>query len=288
MMHCKWVEDHLSDYIDHELDLSSNEQVDAHVAGCEHCQTILAGYRSMGTCIKASNPPVSTDAIWDRITCQLDSSSAKVVRGPSSIGSSWGPFRRLQNVPWSPLLLALAASIAILFLALRPFSEKDPERQGLAHDQHGLAVDFRDILALASTSPQQTIDLLVNRYDGKEMGLEETEQALGFEPTLFQTIPNGFKLVSNHVLNMPCCKCSATLCQQEDGTAFIVLEHREEQPVWFGDAPAIQTQCGAKTCKIVESSGHLAISWKNENRRLTLLGATDLTAVQRWITSIQL
>lgn len=297
MMNCKWVEDHLSDYIDAELDSSSSEQVDAHVACCEHCRKSLSGYRSMGAWMKASEPIADTEAIWHRITCQFESPSTTIVRGlPSleaargtpAIGAPQGSFSKRPNVPWPPLLMVLAATFAFLFFAIRPLSERVWDRHGAAHVRHELAVDFTDILQLAGAEPKQAMDVLIDRYDGKEMGQEETEQALGFEPTLFQTIPDGYKLVSTHVLNMPCCICSATLCQREDGMTLIVLEHREDQAVWFGDAPSIQTQCGGRSCKIVESTGHLAISWQNENHHFTLLGATDLTEVSRWIESISL
>lgn len=285
MIQCKWVEDNLSDYIDKEIDSETCEQVDTHVACCDHCQAFLFNYRSMGVWMKASQPIANTDAIWDRIAVQLDTSSFSGTKGANSFGSPRGLFSRAQNVPWSPLLMTLAASIAVLLLVLRPFSERDPAGHGLVHNQHERVVDLRNILKLARTDPKQTIELLVDRYDGKEMGNEEAERVLEFKPSLFQTIPDGYKLVSTHVLNMPCCKCSAILCQREDGMGLIVLEHREDQPVWFGDAPSIQTQCGGKSCQIVEAAGHLAISWKNENRHFTLLGATDLTEVNRWIES---
>ncbi|MCU0713814.1 MAG: hypothetical protein MUC43_17280 [Pirellula sp.] len=60
--------------------------------------------------------------------------------------------------------------------------------------------------------------------------------------------------------------------------------------MWFGDSPSIETQCAGKTCKIVESesAGQLAVSWKSEDRQLTMIGANDISEVNQWVASMKL
>ena len=217
---------------------------------------------------------VDTDAVWEQVAVRLD--SAEVV--PISA--------KATNKRWGYAVLATAASISLVWFVARPNTSK--EHGDDVHQHSSLAVDFQDVFRLTKTEPKAAIAKLVAKYQGQELSQPAATGYLGYEPALFKSVPEGFARVSTHILNMPCCKCSATLCERSDGTSLIVFEHKEEQPVWFGDSPSIKTQCSGTTCKIVESAGQLAVSWKNQDRQLTVLGANDLSEVNQWIVSMKL
>ena len=83
-------------------------------------------------------------------------------------------------------------------------------------------------------------------------------------------------MASMHVLKMPCCVCSATLCLRTDGSPIVVFEHKEQQPTWFGKTQSIMTRCFDKQCQVVEMAKHLAATWRHGDRHLTIIGAEGL------------
>ena len=70
--------------------------------------------------------------------------------------------------------------------------------------------------------------------------------------------------------------------------SLIVFEHKDEKPVWFEDLPAIETQCSETQCRIIESAGQLAVSWRQKERQYTLIGATDIAEVSQWVDTLKL
>ena len=274
-MNCDWIEDRLSGYVDKEVGDEDRRQIEVHCDHCEGCRTMVSQYMSIGRLLRQSEQRVDTDAVWERVAVQLE--NAQVV----SISTKTG------NRNWVYAILATAASISLLWFVARDNTSTEHSENG-SHQHSALAVDFREVFRLTKTEPKAAIAKLVAKYQGQELNQTSTTDYLRYEPALFKSVPEGFLRVSTHVLNMPCCKCSATLCERSDGTSLIVFEHKDEQPLWFGDAPSIETQCSGTTCKIVESAGQLAVSWKNQDRQLTVVGANDLAEVNQWVASMKL
>ena len=274
-MNCDWIEDRLSAYLDGELAGEDRERIELHLEQCEGCRSAVSQSQAIGTLMRQSESRVDTDAVWEQFSARLD--ERKIA--PMSM--------KTNPKYWGYAMLATAASIALVWFAARSSLLTD-HGDDLAHQHESLAVDFQDVFASANSEPKTAIAKLVAKYQGQELDQTAATKYLGYEPSLFQSVPDGFTRVSTHVLNMPCCKCSATICARKDGTSLIVFEHKEEQPVWFGDSPSIETQCGGKTCKIVESAGQLAVSWKNEDRQLTVIGANDIAEVNQWVETMKL
>ncbi len=273
-MNCNWVEDRLSAYIDSELAIDEIRHVEQHCSACEKCQAMVSEYQAIGTLIRQSEPRVDTEEVWERVAARLDDNSIAPIS------------KRALPQSWVYGLLATAASIALIWIVAK--NNSSSEYGDESHKHAALAVDFQDVVRLAKTEPKAAIAMLVLKYQGKELDPKATADYLGYEPAIFKKSPEGFARVSTHVLNMPCCKCSASICERSDGTSLIVFEHKDEQPVWFGDSPSIETQCSGKSCKIVESVGHLAVSWKNQDRQLTMIGARDIDEVNQWVASMGL
>ncbi len=279
-MNCDVVAEHLSAYIDKELEAVACQQIEDHVAQCGTCRGLMSEYLAIGSLMRRSERMVDTEAVWEHVSHKLESPAVTL----ASRESRWNGWTKRYGVS----VLAAAAAILLLVPALRYVSSNQRRTANALHNHAALAVEFADVFRSARTEPQLALAKLSSKYDGRELDTEEATKYLGYEPALFKQVPEGFTRVSTHVLNMPCCKCSATICERSDGTSLIVFEHRDEQPVWFGDSPAIETQCAGMPCKIVESAGQLAVSWRTQDRQMTIVGADDLAEVNHWVTSLKL
>ena len=278
-MNCESVSTRLSEFMDGELDSASTDQISLHISACASCQNELQSFQRIGEWMRAEEVTVDTEATWNRIESALPTKKRTITR---------------SLVIWAVPSLAVAASLVFVFanLDIKPFVDrdiaKDASHNEHVHDRNSLAVDFRQVIDLAQASPQQAIFSLIDKYQGQQLDADEATKFVGYRPSLFNNVPSGFNRVSTHVLNMPCCKCTASICARQDGHSLIIFEHKDEQPVWFGDLPAIETHCSGTQCRIIESAGQLAVSWKQKDRQFTMMGAADLAEVSLWIENMRL
>ena len=278
-MNCESVSEKLSAYLDGELSTSDELSIRGHLDSCESCRLDLEQFIAIGGLIRRTEAADEHVPAWEAFEHQVDGANLVRLRRP------------LSRSTWVYGALATAASFGLLWLAvsnMRNSGRDEHEQAGAGHVHDSLAVDFGEFFQSAQSNPKSAIGRLVAKYQGKELDRTATIDYLGYEPALFQSLPVGFTRTSTHVLNMPCCRCSATICQRQDGTSLFVFEHKDEQPVWFGSASSIETKCAGKPCRIVESAGNLAVTWKNKGRQLTLIGAKDITEVSKWIESLSM
>jgi len=147
------------------------------------------------------------------------------------------------------------------------------------HAHPELAADFDQFLEQFQADPAAAQDILLAKYDGRRVDLSEATRQLGYRPAVAAGLPPGYAVESMYVLDMPCCKCLKTVCRRDGGKMFAIFEHEEEQHVWFGDRPRIDTQCNSQPCSLVEANETLVASWQNRQRRLTVVGVADLDEV---------
>ncbi len=272
-MKCQVAASKLSALLDEELDLSELSQVRQHVAGCEFCREEIRRLEQLGEALRSSEALVDINSMWSSIERRLE-----VARPQSSF---W--FRSSQT-GW-----AIAASALFILVGIAWLLQSNVRLgKDIEHNHTSLAVDFQPAIELVSTDPVKALQKLVEKYQGKQLSGDETAKYLGYQPATSKSVPNGFKLVSTHVLDMPCCKCSASICQRVDGSSLIVFEHKYEQPLWFGKSSSTVEQCAGVECRIVESAGQLAVSWRRGQRQFTMTGATDRSEVEKWIQTMDL
>lgn len=275
-MNCKDVTDKLSQFMEGELDSAMHERMSLHIESCDSCKKELECFRRIGVWMREVEVPVDTEVAWERIEAAIPSTR--------KLNDRW-------SLKWVVPALALAASVGFVMARIVWFPTDRTNlssHEHAAHDHDSLAVDFRNVIDFAQSEPQRAISSLVEKYDGKPLDAEAATKYIGYRPALFSSLPDGFQRVSTHVLNMPCCKCTATVCQRPNGTSLIMFEHKDEQPVWFGDLPSIETQCSGKQCRIVESAGQLAVSWRQNDRQFTMIGAMDVVEINQWVETLKL
>ena len=275
-MNCNDISDKLSKFMDGELDSILSERMCLHIDSCDSCKKNLESYRRIGVWMQEVEIPVDTEVVWSRIEAAI----------PSKLRTNdrW-------LLKWVVLALTLAASLGFVMARVTWFPANETSQLSHEHAIHkhdSLAVDFRNVIDLAQSDPQRAISSLIEKYEGRSFDAESATKYIGYRPALFSSMPDGFQRVSTHVLNMPCCKCTATVCRRSSGTSLIVFEHKDEQPVWFGDLPSIETHCSGTQCRIIESAGKLAVSWRQRDRQFTIIGATDVDEVSQWVESMRL
>ena len=153
------------------------------------------------------------------------------------------------------------------------------------HDE--LAADFDQYLESFNHDPVAAQNVLLVKYDNRPVDVAEATEQLGYRPAVAAGLPTGYSLESMYVLDMPCCKCLKTLCRRDDGKMFAIFEHEEEQPIWFGDRPRIDTQCNGCACSVIGADQGLVVSWQSNERQLTVVEAHDLQEVTDLVAHFQ-
>jgi len=145
---------------------------------------------------------------------------------------------------------ALAASI-LLIVRLTTRTNSDSVAHNHIHsltNNADIAIGFEKLLDGEASQPIAALNSLSKTFDGREAAIDESETELGYEPSISQALPSGVKLVSNRILKLPPCNCTAdecscgsarcicaaSLCKRVDGSEFLVIEHCETQNVSFG------------------------------------------------------
>ncbi len=264
-MDCLTAKNHLSGYYDGELTVAVAALVRAHIDACADCRNELAAFERMGTLVLTADVPVSSSRLWGRIVILLENSPRPYpafTPGPSGI-----QFR---------VTAVVLAACLLLGLGIWRFGHWN----GKDHDDHAeMAVNLGEMISGFASDPVAAIDRLSTHYQGVEVSLETAESLLGYRPAIGNSLPEGYQLTSTRVLKMPCCTCSVSICARQDGSTFVVFEHNEEQPRWFGDARSISAKCGGRECSVVEMPEQLAVTWKSGMRQLTAIGVEGLEEV---------
>jgi hypothetical protein len=258
-MNCHEIRDQLSALMDKELNAELERQVCDHVGSCEACSTELRSFARMSELVRSgihSTPPLNA---WDHLSHRLDQ-QYPMPRPP----------RRTNQ--WNILIAACAALLGGVGYTLWLMSHA-------GHDHAETSAKVRQVFEAHADDPARMLAELSDDYAGQEVPMEKAEALLGYLPAANRLRHGTFQLSSTHVLKMPCCVCSATLCKRADGSSFLVFEHTEEQHVWFGDAPSISTKCGEIDCTCIQVAKGLALTWKEGARQITVVGLTSIDEV---------
>jgi hypothetical protein len=275
-MECVKIQELLSAYHDEELSLEERSSVAQHAQVCPRCREELAVFEQMSIMAKGLDEPEPRGRIWAGIEAALDANPADrtVVRckGQTSHRARW----------WLGLLTTAAlvlVTTGVIWITTTTWHAPGHHKE--------IAADFDRYLESFSHDPLAAQNILLAKYDSRPVSFAEATDELGYRPAVAGGLPPGYSLESMYVLNMPCCKCLQTLCRRDDGELFAIFEHDEEQPIWFGDRPRIDTQCNGCECSVIGVDQELVASWKSNARQLTMVGAHDLKEISDLIAHFQ-
>jgi hypothetical protein len=258
-MNCPQTQELLSAYYDGELPAGDHNSVADHLAQCEVCAEMVAGYGRLSQ-LSARSCASEPTGDWNELERRLAAAPSR------SVGVARG--RTLG-------LLATAAVILIAVVVRLVDQREAVDRPPV----DAFALNFDRYLESFAQSPLAAQDALLANYRGEEADVASAAQLVGFIPAAHDP-PEGFAVARVYVLHMPCCRCPEIVLQRPDGTCLTVFEHRTHQPWHASGHPAIHATCWGREAWIVEGANHLlAASWESNPRNLTIVGARDLQEI---------
>lgn len=267
-MNCPEVKELLSDYYDAELSSDERERVAAHLSNCPDCSDELACYGELSGMVQRLPASVPSQLGWQHFevllggqeTVKVTDRAAGIKRPPRR---SWFSYRGLRPA------IAVAALLLLAFgwFAIAPW---------FGHGSHNLlAADIQQYVKEFQHDPQVAQQVLMTRYDGQRVRLDEAVQRVSYQPAVANGLPKEYTVDSMYVLRMPCCDCLQTICQRSDGSKFAIFEYGEEQPVSAGARTGGMAQCRGENCCLVQTDDQFSSSWKKGERHISVVGTRD-------------
>jgi anti-sigma factor RsiW len=279
------VKELLSAYHDGELASDVHDAVAKHLESCPDCAALLGSFQQLSDLTEQLMNPDAPDQ-WAAIEEQLVSTSA-TPRIAGEQAPRFSPNGRPDSGRRrfaSPLWLAAAATLLIA-VGFGAYFNWPPSMD--RHDKQ-LAATFGKFLNHFESDPQAAEQVLLASYEGEEVDLPAAAKAIGYQPAVARGLPPGYRVDAVYVLNMPCCKCTQIVCRRDGGGQIAVFEHEVDQPVWFGDRPAIEGRCCDKPTRIVEVDNNLlAATWRSDNRYITVIGARDVEEITQLVSHFE-
>jgi hypothetical protein len=194
------------------------------------------------------------------------------------------------------LLIAVGAPLWLRYQSRRPNAAGSP-----------VALQFDAFLQQLSRDPSSAQNVLLTRFNGRQVDLQEIESTLGYTPIAGDAVPEGYVVNGVYLLEMPKCNCAKANCGKDGkchcggkcacsqvvyrnvaGRTVSVFEHDEPNSAWFGERPAIRCQCNGVPTELVQiDSEQLAATWKRGDRYVTLVGAQNLEEVKNVMEHLQ-
>lgn len=261
-MNCSDTLQLFSPFYDGELPADVRASVESHIQACAACARELSEFQAISVLVNSIPEPRPADGAWQELVSKLDSAKTVSTIVPLSTGRTW--FNK--NV-----LLAVVA-LLVIGVGLAFFLER------YEHDNH-MAVNFDHYLKEFVHDTKQAQEVLVSAYPNQTIDLEQAAQQLKYKPAATKELPDGYALDSVQVFEMPCCKCIQCIYKNVDNSTLVLFEHDTDQPIWFGERPAITCQCNGTSTRIVTYGDQLAASWPSGKRHLTLIGVHDTKQV---------
>jgi hypothetical protein len=137
---------------------------------------------------------------------------------------------------------------------------------------------------LLNRDPAAAQPTLLAAYHGKPVSADQAAQELGYMPVSLRRNPDGYRLHSAYLLDMPCCRCMQALYERGDGQIVAVFEKSPDQPLAFGDCPTICTRCNGQACQLTQLDGRLVVSCQVADRQLAIVGAENMDEAHTLLT----
>jgi len=272
-MNCSEVQELLSAYHDGELLDEQRSRLASHLEKCSDCTKKLAGFGKLSAMVDGLDSPVPPGYMWSQIEQQLEQSCDEQ--------AATKPVHQAPHRPYSlPRLLAIAATILVA-VGLSSFTYQ----MWIAHSEHDqFAVEFGKYLDEFARDPDAAQQTLLANYENQIIDPGHAIRQVGYRPAVADGLPQGYTLVSTHVMEMPCCTCTQSICKRSDGSTLAIFEHNDDEITeWFSGRPDITASCSDKQCCLVQVDNQIAASWKRGTRHITLIGVRDVSEVSQMV-----
>lgn len=255
-MDCQDVSSLMSAYYDDELRADTRMAVEAHLHSCPRCSAELESFRRLSQFAAQWAAPSDEGALLR--PGGVAPRSADISNGPTA--------RHSISIRWAAILILLGVAAPIAF-----FSRHRPH----AHS----AGEFEAFLETFHTSPETSDDFLARMFHGRLVETTTAEMFLKYRPAIARGVPEGYLVSSAYVVKMPCCTCLQVNLKGDNGRRLVLFEHDSLEKEWFEGRPTITAISQAGPTQLTQVEDALAASCGLERRRLTLVGARDLSEV---------
>lgn len=324
MNDCQVIRDHLSAYMDGELDNDMTAKVHEHLCDCTECSMELSEFKRLGDFVNGTElaaGSVSSHAerglpAWDVFATRLGDSNmphaavskkmsgTELATGSASENLDDAKSTSVRRQHWkavSGVLAALAASLVLMASLWQP-----------ANDQHSatsqasvVTLNLQPVLESFGEDSKAALDHLASQFVTKDVSLDRANDGLG-RPTFVslashrQSLPGDARVSTTKVMSFPFCQCPdgecacgpdgcscvACVCERPDGTSYLVLEHCKSQSVSFGDLPVQLVHRDGKEFQRVLVDGSETISFDGPSGRITAVGLRGETEVNTLLASM--
>jgi anti-sigma factor RsiW len=268
-MQCSDAQDRLSAFHDGELPAEQAVAMEGHLAGCESCRRDLDAIRMMSD-MAAGLRGLSQVPSWRAMEPRILPAVDQTTMAASKLNR-----RRRRLVAGA----ASAAAILVLLIGwlIRP------------GDDH-VAVDFDQFLTRYEQDIDAAQSVLLSNYSGQPIAVDAAADVLKYQPVVAHSEPDsrGYSLYRAYLLRMPCCTCLEAVYRRNDGGGYLcVFEHEGDQPIWFGNRPAITATIQGRPARLVQVDGALAASWPVGKRQVTVIGAASLEELADLVATLR-
>lgn len=276
-MNCTIAKRLISAYYDKELAPGVQSELKRHLAKCTQCAQILAGFQELSCLAKRLPGLAPPGGLWNRIKGAFGQPKTNVLLRVV------GPFLAPARTTWQTHPAARVAAILVVAVVIVAGGLL-VESLGVRYEEHRqVAADFDRYLRQFRQDADSAQRILMDNYHGRRVDVRDAATIVRYGPVAAKSPPKGYTLGNVHLLKMPCCTCVQVIWRRQASCHLAILEHADEQVIWFGDRPSIAVRCHGKALRIVQIERGLAATWTSGERQLTLIGANDVDELLRLV-----
>lgn len=267
---CTSAEKLLSAFHDGELGPELQLAVQQHFESCPQCAQKIAELQEFSRIANQLAKPEVPPGIWPKLERQLSAEAQKNAEF----------FWLISSAPAVRGLVAIALIVVVASTATFVWLRQAED------DLDHVAVIFGRYLDGFDRNPAAAQQVLLSNYEGRTVSFDEAARQLRYRPAVGEKFLEGASLEALYLLKMPCCLCVQAVYRRHNGERLAIFEHVDDEPMWFGNRPAIHACCNGRSTSIVQVDGYLAASWRRHGRVLTVVGAKDVEQLPRLMASL--
>lgn len=303
---CKFVQEHLSAWMDGELEAKSQAEVQQHLGTCDRCSLDLAHFEKLGqmarSCTVGTCSPPSWDLIEQKI-CSRDDDQNLIGRDPTMQSRIYGTRLFPGSRQWRAIA-SVFVTFAAIVLVIVSFGRLWPlhnlsKDHATTHNASNVSLNLQPVVELFQDDPQASINALKGQFTLEDFTLAEADANFGrstYVSTFWndRALPGSAKPSSTVLLSLPSCPCPkgqctcgengcnciASICQRPDGSIYIVFEQCQAQKVGFGTLPVENVKRNGYEFQEIRFGGTRAISFDWSSGKVIVVGLRNDSEVE--------
>jgi hypothetical protein len=249
-MNCETARELLGRYHDGELVAAERMAVEAHLGACSTCPALLETIVELGDMTRSLSEAEPPGNLWDRLSLRL---------GKATPGRRSPAGRHLR-------ILRLAAVAALVLIAFAA--------GWLTHQVFGPRGGAISHTGDDSGDKGLSVEDLLEARPGEPITLQDAASHVDFRVLRVADLPEGCRLQECSLCKGGCCNLVQCKCVCRGEQVLLVLTS-PDQPLRYGNRPAVEMQVNGKSARVIQCDGCLACCWRAKGTTLALIGPRD-------------